>query len=130
MSGVSAMRLAVAVALALAVVGCSSNSPGPQQPPSGDPTPLATEAHGDATDRPAATKPPATTVPAHGTPTPTKKPNFYTPPGWDGFSDVDCKELGTHAHAVSFFRGTGGSKTKDPYGLDGEHDGNPCETLP
>jgi hypothetical protein len=67
-------------------------------------------------------------------PIPTAKPvksgTFYTPPGWDGYSDVNCKDFDTHAHALSFFKGTGGSKTNDPYHLDGDHDGNPCESLP
>lgn len=52
------------------------------------------------------------------------------PPGWDGVSDVDCKDFDTRADAASFFRGTGGSTSNDPYGMDGDHDGNACETLP
>ncbi len=55
---------------------------------------------------------------------------YYKPPGWDGVSDVNCKDFDTHAHAVSFFKGTGGSTTNDPYHLDGNHNGNPCESLP
>jgi hypothetical protein len=38
---------------------------------------------------------------------------------------------GTPRIAVqSFFIGTGGSPTNDPYGLDGDNDGIACETLP
>jgi hypothetical protein len=55
---------------------------------------------------------------------------FYTPPGWDGYSDLDCADFQTHAQAQSFFLGTGGSKTYDPYRLDGDHDGLACERLP
>jgi hypothetical protein len=55
---------------------------------------------------------------------------FYTPPGWDGHSDVNCPDFDTHAHAQSFFEGTGGTTTKDPYGLDGDNDGIACESLP
>jgi micrococcal nuclease len=55
--------------------------------------------------------------------------SFYRPPGWDGTSDVNCKDFDTHAHAQSFFKGTGGSTTNDPYALDGDHDGTACETL-
>jgi hypothetical protein len=56
--------------------------------------------------------------------------SFYKPPGWDGISDVNCKDFDTHAHAQSFFIGTNGSTTNDPYGLDGDHDAKACETLP
>jgi hypothetical protein len=56
--------------------------------------------------------------------------SFYKPPGWDGSSDVNCKDFDTHSHAQSFFNGTGGSGSNDPYGLDGDHDANACETLP
>jgi hypothetical protein len=55
---------------------------------------------------------------------------YYTPPGWDGFSDVDCADFATHAQAQSFFLGTGGSRTYDPYRLDGDDDGLACERLP
>jgi hypothetical protein len=55
---------------------------------------------------------------------------FYKPPGWDGISDVNCKDFDTHAHAQCFFIGTKGSTTNDPYGLDGDHDAKACETLP
>jgi hypothetical protein len=34
--------------------------------------------------------------------------DFYTPPGWDGYSDVDCADFQTHTQAQSFFIGTGG----------------------
>jgi hypothetical protein len=64
------------------------------------------------------------------TPKPTAAPSFYKPPGWDGYSDVDCPDFDTHAHAQSFFIGTGGSKTNDPYRLDNDHDGIACESLP
>jgi len=56
--------------------------------------------------------------------------SFYTPPGWDGHSDVDCPDFQTHAQAQSFFVGTGGSRTNDPYRLDADHDGIACESLP
>jgi len=56
--------------------------------------------------------------------------NYYKPPGWDGSSDVDCGDFDSHEHAQSFFIGTGGSTTNDPYRLDQDHDGNACETLP
>ena len=80
-------------------------------------TPLATEA------APATTPKPRAKATA-------KAGAYYRPPGWDGSSDVNCSDFDTHAHAESFFKGTGGSKTNDPYGLDRDHDGIACETLP
>jgi hypothetical protein len=65
------------------------------------------------------------------TPRPTAKPaSYFKPAGWDGSSDVDCPDFDTHAHAQSFFKGTGGTTTNDPYRLDRDHDGIACETLP
>jgi micrococcal nuclease len=77
-----------------------------------------------ATERP--TKKPKTT------PKPTNEPStgYYRPPGWDGHSDVDCGDFDTHAHAQSFFKGTGGTTTNDPYRLDADSDGLACESLP
>lgn len=93
------------------------------------PTPLATEAIATPSMEPSATPEPS--------PEPTEEPvatdtpaAFYTPPGWDGVSDVNCKDFQTHKQAVSFFVGTGGTTSNDPYGLDGNHDGNPCQSLP
>jgi hypothetical protein len=106
------VAVAVAVALALAAVGCDN---GVDQQPLIAPTP----------------------GPARATPTalategsPVVEGSFYKPPGWDGVSDVNCKTFDTRAHAQSFFKGTHGSKSNDPYGLDGDHDGKACETLP
>jgi hypothetical protein len=118
------------VIMAFSVLACSGgNTPAPLV---GNPTtrpvvtlaPLATEAAPSAA--PAATKKPTTKA----TPKPPAKASYYKPPGWDGSSDVDCPDFDTHAHAQSFFIGTGGSKTNDPHGLDREHDGLACETLP
>jgi len=69
------------------------------------------------------------------TPKPTAKPtakpaSYFKPAGWDGYSDVDCPDFDTHAHAQSFFKGTGGTMSNDPYRLDRDHDGVACETLP
>lgn len=120
-------RWIAGITLALVVAGCGGTGPEPltgSPTPTAVPTPLATE----AIDTPA---PARSSRPGSASPAPTKAAgSFYRPPGWDGVSDVDCKDFDTHAHAVSFFKGTGGTKSKDPYGLDREHDGNPCETLP
>jgi hypothetical protein len=77
---------------------------------------------------------PAPTKKPKATPKATKKPagvggGYYRPPGWNGSSDVDCSDFDTHAHAQSFFKGTGGSRTRDPYKLDPDHDGLACEGL-
>jgi hypothetical protein len=78
----------------------------------------------------------ATAVPTTATPLaveaqPTLKSGaYYKPPGWDGVSDVNGKAFDTHAHAQSFSKGTRGTKGNDPYGLDGDHDADACETLP
>jgi hypothetical protein len=118
-----AARLAIPCAVVLGLVvlaGC-----GPDQgnqlvaPPAATATPLATERlqFSSATPKAKANKSPASGA-------------FYKPPGWDGVSDVNCPDFDTHAHAQSFFWGTRGSKTNDPYGLDNDHDGLACETLP
>ena len=115
------MRLVVAFVIVFLVAGCSAGAGTEQQPFAADPTDLAVESPVDAiTQSPEKTSKPK----------PTKKPDYYTPKGWDGYSDVDCKDFKTRKQAVSFFKGTGGSKTNDPFGLDSEHDGKPCETLP
>ncbi len=121
-------RLLIAIA-AFAVIGCGGSTT--VNPLAAVPTDLATEAPATAqaeTSTPAAeqTKKPTATK----KPRATKKPNYYRPKGWDGSSDVDCSDFKTHKQAQSFFKGTGGSKADDPYGLDFEHDGIACETLP
>jgi hypothetical protein len=141
----SSRRAAIAVG-ALVFVRSACSSPPAADPPVAprfvtqliaSPTPLATA--GSASTKPNATaKPRATPRPTpkpttkpKATPRPTSKPaSYYKPPGWDGYSDVDCSDFDTHAHAQSFFKGTGGSPSNDPYGLDGDHDGVACETLP
>jgi hypothetical protein len=90
------------------------------------PTPLAVEPTAIATSAPTTAKPAPKATPKL-TPKPTKAPSFYKPPGWDGYSDVDCPDFDTHAHAQSFFIGTGGTTSYDPYRLDADHDGIACE---
>ena len=117
---------AVGIVVAILVGGCSGAGPAPllgepTSAPSVGESPLATEA--EASLSPEGTKKPA--------PPPTKKPaTYYKPPGWNGVSDVNCKDFDAHAHAQSFFKGTGGTKANDPYGLDGDHDASACELLP
>jgi hypothetical protein len=115
--------LAVGTALSavLLLAGCGGSTP--VAPLDQAPTALATEAPVES----AATGP---TAQPTRKPKPTKKPSYYTPPGWDGVADVNCSDFKTHKQAVSFFKGTGGTKKNDPYGLDSDHDGNACETLP
>jgi hypothetical protein len=137
------------LAMSLALVGACSpavTNPAPLVPAvppaitrAATPTPLATENLPSASIKPNATaqptpkptpKPTAKPTPKP-TPRPTSRPaSYYKPPGWDGYSDVDCPDFDTHAHAQSFFKGTGGTTSNDPYGLDRDHDGSACETLP
>jgi hypothetical protein len=142
--------MCLAASMLLVGGGCATQPPiqpllvpGASAPLAHDATPLAVEPSNLAGvtpgPKPTSTptkKPTATPKPAKkptATPKPTQKPpgnSFYRPPGWDGYSDVDCSDFDTHAHALSFFKGTGGSRTRDPYGLDADHDGSPCESLP
>ena len=118
---ISALVLITAAAIYAGACSGSSTAPGllaQTEPPSE--TQLFVE---ETTPQPT-TKPAAT---SKGIAVPPGK--YYKPSGWDG-SDVNCSDFDTHAHAQSFFKGTGGSKSNDPYGLDGDHDGLVCETLP
>jgi hypothetical protein len=124
----SVRSLLIALA-AVVVIGCGGTTT--VNPLAAAPTDLATEAPA-ASPAEAATATPAqkpTKKPA-ATKKPAKNAKYYRPKGWDGYSDVDCSDFKTHKQAQSFFKGTGGSRSDDPYGLDFEHDGIACETLP
>ncbi len=128
--------LASAIVLGLTLIaGCSSGQTvAPTVQPvafaaaiSATPTPLATERQVPVSAE-SSTAPEPTPKP---TAKPTAKPaSYFKPAGWDGYSDVDCPDFDTHAHAQSFFKGTGGTTSNDPYRLDRDHDGVACETLP
>jgi len=95
------------------------------------PTPLAVEPQSSPSIKPKVTPKPTPKPTPKATPRPTAKAaSFYKPPGWDGYSVVNCPDFDTHAHAQSFFIGTGGTRSYDPYGLDRDHDGSACESLP
>jgi hypothetical protein len=139
-------RFLLTLVAAVLLVGCESTGSNPVQAPAAtgaNPTPLARALSDSAppasnpasiaTSKPTpkATAKPRATAKPKTTPRPTAKTaSFYKPPGWDGHSDVDCPDFDTHAHAQSFFKGTGGSRTHDPYRLDADHDGIACESLP
>jgi hypothetical protein len=95
---------------------------------------LAVSCSGPAQGAPTAIAPAlvpvATATPLAVEPSVATNGSFYRPPGWDGVSDVNCTDFDSRAHAQSFFLGTLGSVTNDPYGLDGDHDGDACENLP
>jgi hypothetical protein len=134
-----AIRSVALTALMILVAGCASSAPVPFAVPlKTNNGPAGATPGSDATPTPLASARP---VPAAVTPKPkpkatpkpkvTKAPvSYYKPPGWDGVSDVDCPDFDTHAHAQSFFEGTGGSRSYDPYRLDADHDGSACEALP
>ena len=116
--------LAVIVAASLLSTACSAGGVRPliQEEPSSTPVPIDTS-------RTTRTPTPEPTVAPRITRTP--KPDYFTPGGWDGrYTDVDCGDFGTHRQAQSFFEGTGGTRSNDPYRLDADHDGVACEALP
>jgi len=45
-------------------------------------------------------------------------------------ADVNCSNFSTHAAAQQWFTAHGGSPSNDVAGLDGDHDGQACESLP
>lgn len=45
-------------------------------------------------------------------------------------TDVNCSDFSTHAAAQQWFQEHGGSPTDDVAGLDADHDGRACESLP
>ena len=123
----AARHICLVLVLMLVAAGCGGAAQNGSTPGGA----AAFVAAGDPTPTPLATEPAnLVPVPVVATKAPAKSGSYYKPPGWDGVSDVDCKDFDTHAHAQSFFKGTGGSKTNDPYRLDGDHDGVACETLP
>jgi hypothetical protein len=118
---VSAARYVIATIVALVIVGCSG-------PGGAEPVTVAPFVAPKATSTPLVVEP--TAGGGGGGGGSGGSGSFYKPPGWDGVSDVDCKDFDTHKHAQSFFKGTDGSKSNDPYRLDNDHDGVACETLP
>ncbi len=75
-------------------------------------------------------KPTPTTTPKP-TLTPKPTPHQSTGPSTGSCSgpDKDCGDFATHAQAQAFFLSCGGPGS-DPHGLDRDHDGDACETLP
>jgi hypothetical protein len=67
-------------------------------------------------------------------PAPQSQPSTSTPaPGGSPnkpIADVNCSDFPTHAAAQHWFAAQGGSPTNDVAGLDGDHDGIACESLP
>ena len=45
-------------------------------------------------------------------------------------SEVNCSDFSTHAAAQQWFTDHGGSASNDVAGLDRDHDGQACESLP
>ncbi len=45
-------------------------------------------------------------------------------------SEINCSDFPTHAAAQQWFQAHGGSATNDVAGLDGNHDGQACTSLP
>ena len=94
--------------------------------------PLAQAQHIIATDW-------VTYAKAHGAgsapaPTPSAPPPASRPSPSSGpdkpISEVNCSDFSTHAAAQHWFTGHGGSASNDVAGLDGNHNGIACESLP
>jgi Excalibur calcium-binding domain len=64
-------------------------------------------------------------------PAPAPPTQSSTPSGPDKpISEVNCSDFSTHAAAQRWFTAHGGSASSDVAGLDGDHDGQACESLP
>ncbi len=75
------------------------------------------------------------TAPASGSTTASPSgPSSVTPPPTSGpnkpIADVNCSDFSTHAAAQRWFQQHGGSASNDVAGLDGNHNGIACESLP
>lgn len=61
-------------------------------------------------------------------------PTATTPPGGtivcNCSIDYNCSDFSTHAEAQACFNSCGGSPSYNWSGMDGDHDGEPCESLP
>ncbi len=53
-----------------------------------------------------------------------------SPSGPVGTADVNCSDFNTHSAAQHWFTAHGGSASNDVAGLDRDHDGQACESLP
>jgi hypothetical protein len=69
----------------------------------------------------------ATEVPAPGASARMRSGGSSAPTATAG---VHCRDFATHAAAQQWFIAHGGSATADVAGLDGDHDGQACESLP
>jgi hypothetical protein len=69
-------------------------------------------------------------------PSPTHQSGSSTPPPVSGsgpdkpIADVNCSDFATHAAAQQWFTEHGGSASNDVAGLDGDHNGVACQSLP
>src|SRR5581483_12468774 len=93
----------------------------------------ATATFGVATPTPT----PAPTITTNAVPSPTPSqtpsgsgtPSAALPTPTATVGSVNCSGFATWAEAQAFFLAHGGP-TQDPFGLDGDHDGIACESLP
>jgi Excalibur calcium-binding domain len=72
--------------------------------------------HGSGSGQPAAKLPAQAPAPSAGPDKP--------------ISEINCSDFATHAAAQQWFDRHGGSASNDVAGLDGDHDGLACESLP
>ena len=76
---------------------------------------------------PAASPGPAASPAPAASPTPSRS---NSPSGPSSTADVHCRDFSTHAAAQRWFSAHGGSASHDVAGLDRDHDGQACESLP
>jgi hypothetical protein len=66
---------------------------------------------------------------SHGSAAPSPTPSRSASPE-KPITDVNCSDFSSHAAAQHWFDQHGGSPSNDVAGLDADHDGSACESLP
>jgi Excalibur calcium-binding domain len=69
------------------------------------------------------------TIPPPAAATPIPPPALPSGPN-KPIADINCSDFSTHAAAQQWFRQHGGSPSNNVAGLDHDHDGLACESLP
>ena len=87
---------------------------------------IATDWLGWASSHGVGSASPSAPAPAPPPSTPSTTPSGPNKP----VSEVNCSDFSTHAAAQQWFTAHGGSASDNVAGLDGDHDGQACESLP
>lgn len=104
----------------------------PTSPPPTNPPPTSPPPTNPPPTNPPPTNPPPTNPPPTNPPPPTSPPPTSPPPSavCDCSRDYNCSDFNTHNEAQSCFDSCGGSPNNNWSGLDRDHDGIACESLP